>query len=113
MLGPANDVGRGLETSTALGQNHPRVPTGSIFFQHPEQCHVVAPALVLLKPGQTGSTVRGDMRAGAHSQRHGLAKQAYTKARADLVSVLSLAKGCAPNGNVAAGVLRESNRMAR
>src|SRR5580765_1706016 len=113
MLVRAHGLERRLETSPALGQNHPRVPTGSLFFQHPEQCHAMAGALVMLKPGQTGFTVRGDMRAGAYSECHGPAKQAYAKTCAALVSRLRLAKGCAPNDNVAAGLFRESNRMAR
>ena len=41
MLGPADDVERGVEASTALGADNSRVSAGAVFFQHFEQCGVL------------------------------------------------------------------------
>src|SRR2546421_352727 len=45
MLVRADGLGSGLEPSTSLGADRPRLPAAPLFFQHPGECHALAAAV--------------------------------------------------------------------
>lgn len=59
MLGRADGVAAGVETSITLGAHHPGLPTGAIFFQHPVECRFLADDLVAGRIGNGAPPVSG------------------------------------------------------
>ena len=72
MLGRADELVRRLETSTALGAHHPRLPARAVFFQHPVQRHALAAAVVagIARPVENALRAAGRPCAFVDANRH-------------------------------------------
>src|SRR2546421_583573 len=113
MLVLAYDLVGRLETSTPLGTNHPRVPAGCVFLQHPQQCNAMAGCMASdsSQPARIGSLSCLLAGADLDGDRSPAAIDPVPEAFSFLLAGLD--QRFAPGANLDARLRRQSHRMAR
>src|SRR5258706_10775709 len=117
MLGRADELDTGLEASTPLGADHPRLPAPALFFQHPVQRQLLAVVVADRLACFYKKLLRPIDRAGIfndpHLPRAKSATQAHPGADLDFAVVARAGERLVAVRALGECVCRKQNRVAR